>query len=86
VTSTYSAELCTAKVGAEEALSLHYMLRPLGVPVDGPMLLIGDNLGSLMSVTATGSPWKKKHSEITYHYVRECNAAKIVLICKIHMD
>jgi len=85
-TSTYSAELCAAKVGAEEVISLRYMLRSLGVPVDGPTLLIGDNLGSLMSVTATGSPCKKKHSEIAYHYVRECNAASIVKIRKIHTD
>jgi len=36
--SMYSAELCTAKVG-EEAISLCYMLRSLGFPVNGPMLL-----------------------------------------------
>ena len=39
-TSTYLAELCAAKIGTEEAITLHYMLRSLGVPVKGSTLLI----------------------------------------------
>jgi hypothetical protein len=85
-TSTYSAELCAAKVGAEEAITLRYMLRSLGVKVIGPTLLIGDNLGSLISSSHPGSPCKKKHSQVAYHYVRECVASRIVTVRKIHTD
>ena len=82
-TSTYSAELAAAKVGAEEAISLRYMLRSLGVPLLGRTLLIGDNLGSLISSCSPASPCKKKHTQIAFHYVRECNAAGILEIKKI---
>ena len=82
-TSTYSAELCAARQGTEEAINVRYMLRSLGVPVFGKTKLIGDNLGSLISATQPGSPCKKKHSAVAYHYVRECNAAGIIEICKI---
>ena len=85
-TSTYSAELCAARQGAEEAINLRYMLRSLGVPVEGKTLLIGDNMSSLICATRPGTPCKKKASSIAYHYVRECNAAGIVDIKKIHTD
>ena len=85
-TSTYSAELCAAKSGAEEAVSLRYMLRSIGVEPDGPTLLIGDNLGSLRSTTNPGAECKKRHVNIAFHYVRECNAAGIVRIYKVHTD
>jgi len=85
-TSTYLAELCAAKIGTEEAITLHYMLRSLGVPVKGSTLLIGDNLGSLISTSSPTSPCKKKHSQIAYHYVRECNAAGIISVRKINTE
>lgn len=85
-TSTYSAELTACKVACEEAISIRYMLRSLGVPVKGPTNLIGDNLGSLMSATNPGSECKKRHVNIAFHYARECNAAGIVSFKKIHTD
>jgi hypothetical protein len=85
-TSTYSAELCAAKVGAEEAVALRYMMRSLGINLRGKTILAGDNLGALTSATQPGSPCKKKHVNIAYHYVRECNAAGIIDIRKIHTD
>ena len=77
-TSTYSAELCAARMACEEAISIRYMLRSLGVPLLAPTDLIGDNYGSLASVNLPGSPCKKKASSISYHYVRECNAKGII--------
>ncbi len=62
------------------------MLQSLGVPLKGPTVLLGDNLGSLMSVSNPASPCKKKASQVAYHYVCECIAAGIVKICKIGMD
>ena len=85
-TSTYSAELCAARQGAEEAINLRYMLRSLGVPLQGRTLLIGDNLSCLISTSKPGTPCKNKSSSIAYHYVRECNAAGIIDIKKIHTD
>jgi hypothetical protein len=85
-TSTYSAEMCAAKVACEEAVGLRYMLRSLGVPIPrgtAPTILLGDNQGQLDSVTNPGAFCKKKHSHVAYHYVRECEAAAIVESRKI---
>jgi hypothetical protein len=85
-TSTYGAELCAAKIGTEEAISIRCILRSFGVPIKGKTKLLGDNLGSLISVTTPGSPCKKKACSIAYHYVRECNAAGIIDVYKVHTD
>jgi hypothetical protein len=85
-TSTYTAEIAAAKTAAEEAISIRYMLRSLGVPVEGRTYLWGDNLGSLMSTDNPGAQCKKKHSQVAFHYVRECNAAGITDVRKVHTD
>jgi Reverse transcriptase (RNA-dependent DNA polymerase) len=85
-TSTYTAEMAAAKTAAEEAISIRYMLRSLGVPVEGRTYLWGDNLGSLMSTDNPGAQCKKKHSQVAFHYVRECNAAGITDVRKVHTD
>ena len=85
-TSTYTAEMAAAKTAAEEAISIRYMLRSLGVPVEGRTFLWGDNLGSLTSQDNPGAQCKKKHSQVAFHYVRECNAAGIIDVRKIHTD
>ena len=45
--STYGAELCAGRLAAEEAAGIRFLLRSLGVPVDGPTILYGDNVGIL---------------------------------------
>ena len=42
--STYAAELIALRQGTEEIINMHYMLRCLGVPVNSPCNLLGDNL------------------------------------------
>jgi hypothetical protein len=85
-TSTYSAELMAGRSGAEEAISLRYLLKSLGVKLSGRTLLIGDNLGSLLSTTNPGAECKKRHVNIAYHYIREAQAAEILSVYKIHTD
>jgi hypothetical protein len=82
-TSTYSAEMCAAKVGVDEAINMRVMLRSMGVPIKGPTKVIGDNLGQLQSVTNPGTPCKNKSNHIAYHFIREAVAKKIVQIWKI---
>ena len=85
-TSTYSAELCAAKAGVEEAINIRYMLRSLGVRLAGSTRVIGDNLGALQSVSRPGTPCKKKNSMVAYHFVREVHASGEVAVRKIHTD
>jgi hypothetical protein len=85
-TSTFSAELCAAKVGVEESINIRCMLRSLAVPVTEPTNLLGDNMGSLISASNPGTPCKKKTSHIAYHFVREAAARGVVKIRKIGTD
>jgi hypothetical protein len=59
----------------EEAISIRYMLRCLGVPVTKPTNLYGDNFGIIQSATIPDGELKKKHIAISYHYVREAIAS-----------
>jgi len=77
-TSTYCAEFVAMRSAVEEAIALRYMLRCLGVPVTEPTRLYGDNLGSIQSATIPDGELKKKHIAISYHFVREAVASKII--------
>ncbi|CAJ1946205.1 unnamed protein product [Cylindrotheca closterium] len=65
-------------VGIEEDMSLRYMLRSLGFPVEEPTNLIEDNLGVIQTASIPEADLKKKHVVISYHCVREAVAAQIV--------
>ena len=85
-TSTYCAEFISMRTAVEEAISIRYMLRCLGVPVTVPTDLFGDNFGVIQSAEIPDGELKKKHIAISYHYVREAIAARIVNAhwCKSH--
>ena len=67
----------------EETIALRYMLRCLGVKVETPSCLMGDNLGVIQNATIKESLLKKKHVAVSYHMVREATAARIALPVKI---
>ena len=77
-TSTYCAEFISMRTAVEEAISIRYMLRCLGVPVTRPTELYGDNFGVIQSAEIPEGELKKKHIAISYHYVREAIASRIV--------
>ena len=80
--STYSAEFSALRTAAEEAISLRYMLRCLGlnVPTDGscPTRVFGDNLAVIQSSQNPAADLSKKHVAISFHTVREAVAARII--------
>jgi hypothetical protein len=65
-TSTYSAEMFAAKVGAEEVIGIRYALRSLGVKLTRPTKMIRDNQGQLDSASNPGAFCKKKHSQFAF--------------------
>ena len=77
-TSTYCAEFISMRSAVEEAISIRYMLRCLGIPVTKPTDLFSDNFGVIQSAEIPEGELKKKHIAISYHYVREAIAAQIV--------
>ena len=77
-TSTYGLELITARIAVELILEMRYVLRMLGVPVNEPALLLGDNKSVVLNTTLPSSVLKKKHCAISYHRIREACAGSIV--------
>ena len=59
-------------------MNMRYMLRCLGIPVQSPSYLLGDNLGVIQNANNPEADIKKKHVAISFHVVREAIAAGII--------
>ena len=77
-TATYGSELVASRMAVEQAIALRYTLRMLGVGIEGPVMMFGDNRSVVLNTTVPSSVLKKKHCAINYHRVREAIAGGIV--------
>ena len=57
---------------------LRYKLRMLGIPINGPTTMFGDNESVVTSAVKPESQLKKKHNAIAFHRVREAIAARFI--------
>ena len=69
--STYQAEFTAMKEATEYIRALRYRLRMMGIRVEGPAYIFGDNQSVLANTTNPGSVLKKKCAAVAYHLVRE---------------
>jgi hypothetical protein len=76
--STFGSEFIAAKTAIEMIEGMRYKLRMMGIPLDGPTSLFGDNESVVTNATKPESTLKKKHNAIAYHRVREAQAAGFV--------
>ena len=81
--STYGSELVAARIATELTMAMRYKLRMLGVPINGPADLLGDNKSVVTNCTIPSSTLKKKHNAIAYHRVREAVAANVIRLAHI---
>ena len=58
----------------------------LGVPIEGPSYMYGDNLAIINSSRLPDDTMKKRHNAHSYHRVREVIAAKIIKFIYIDGD
>ena len=70
-TSTFGSEFVAMKQATEYLRGLRYKLRMMGVPIDGPAYVMGDNQSVLCNTSMPESTLKKKSNSIAYHFVRE---------------
>jgi hypothetical protein len=85
-TSIYGSELVASRVATELILEIRYMLQSLGVALDGPALMLGDNMSVVLNNTVPSSVLKKRHNAIAYHRVREAIAARIMRFAYIKSE
>ena len=65
------------------------MLRMLSILLDGPKLMLSDNMSVVsvvLNTTVPSSVLKKKHLGIGYHRVREAIAAKVLRFAHIRSE
>lgn len=57
---------------------IHYKLRMMGIPLNGPTSVFCDNQSVVKNTTAPASMLKKGHNAIAFHRAREAQAAGII--------
>ena len=72
--SSFGSEFIAMKQCCEYLRGLRYKLRMMGIPVEGPAYIQGDNQSVLANTTIPDSILKKKSQSIAYHFVREGSA------------
>jgi hypothetical protein len=77
-TSMYGAEFSAMRLATEEAITVRYMLRALGVNVSSPSGILGDNIGVISNASTPDATLKKKNIALSYHAVRESVSAGII--------
>ena len=70
----------------ELIIEIQYALCMLGVPLDEPAMMLGDNMSVVLNTSIPSSVLKKKHNAINYHRVREAIAAKILQFAHISSE
>jgi len=76
--------MVAARIASELILEVRYKLCMMGVPIDRPVMLLGDNFSVILSTTVPSATLKKKHQAICYHRIRECIAAKVLQFVHIN--
>jgi hypothetical protein len=72
--SVFGAECVAMKNGIETTRGLRYKLRMMGVAIDGPTYVYGDNRSVVHNTQRPKFVLKKKSNTICYHAVRESAA------------
>ena len=70
-TSSFGSEFVAMKQCCEYIRGLRYKLRMMGIPVEVPSFIFGDNQSVLANTSKPHSSLKKKSSSIAFHFVRE---------------
>ena len=82
-TATYGSEFLAAKIATEQIMDLKYTIRMMGIPLDGPAWMFGDNQSMITSGTIPYSSLNKRHNALAYHRVREAVASGVMYFMKV---
>jgi hypothetical protein len=83
-TAIYGSEFVSGRTATEQVIDIRCTLRMMGVPIDGPTCMFGDNKSVITSSTTPHSMLGKRHNMLSYHRCREAIAAGISKT--FHMD
>ena len=69
--SSFGSEFIAMKQCCEYICGLRYKLRMMGIPMEGPAYIHGDDQSVLCNTSRPDSTLKKKSQSIAFHFVRE---------------
>ena len=69
--SVFGSEFFAMTYGVETLFGLRYKLRMMGVPIDRPTYIFGENMSVIYNTSRPESQLKNKLNIICYHAVRE---------------
>ena len=81
--AVFRAEFVAMKHGSESCRDIRYKLRMMGVPINGPTYVYGDNMSFINHTSKPHSTLRKKSNSICYHLVCEAVAMKECLTTHI---
>ena len=70
-TSPFGSEFMALKHCCKNVRGLRYKLRMMGIHINGPTYVFGDNKAVLVNSAVPNSVLKKKSNSIAYHFVHE---------------
>ena len=70
----YGAEELAGRTAIEQCRANRLTFHYLGVPIEGPSILLGDNESVVKSVTIPHRQLNKRHLMLSWHYLREAIA------------
>jgi hypothetical protein len=68
VCSIYGSDLVTSKKATELILEVRYMLRWLGVSLNGRTMMLEDSMSMELNISFSSSILKRNHNRIIYHF------------------
>ena len=69
--TVFGAQCVSMKQGVEALRGIIFKLRMMGIRIDGPTYVYGDNMYVIHNTSKPESVLKKKSNSICYHFVRE---------------
>ena len=85
-TSSFGSEFMAMKHCCEYLRGLRYKLRSMGISVDSPCYVFGDNKSVLVNGSKPDSVLQKKSNSVAYHFVREGTAANEWRLTYVNTD
>jgi hypothetical protein len=66
--STYGSKLVASRIATEFILEVRFMLRSLGVALDGPTLMLGENMSVVLNTSVPSSVLKRIMQSLIIEY------------------
>jgi len=76
--STYGSEIVAMKSAVEIAYEMRYKLKMLGIEIDGPTIIFGDNRTVVLNGSKPKSTLKKKHHLCSIHSICHASVSSVV--------